>query len=629
MLREKKYLSLKRKIYYGLPQCQMETNVLSGVIRMIRLKLLCCSISFVWILSCSYPMNVTPLTLERNNGTSLYSLAKADILHAENLTSANPSSDTNEKPAKSISSAAVPSVNHPTNSSKGPGAREDSSAENARQVIHEKETEKSAKARESNGQENLDAALDLLTQARGLWEKGELDDALALLDEAYELILDVNGDPEWSRQKDDLRFMISKLIVQIVASRHRVTAGKQSEIPLLMNADVEKEIRSFQTIERAFFLRSYHRSGLYLPVILKQLEEAGLPKELAWLPLVESGFQVHVLSRARALGLWQFIPSTGYKFDLKRDRWIDERMDVDKSTKAAIAYLKELHGLFGDWMTVLAAYNCGEGRVLRVISKQHINYLDNFWDLYRQLPHETARYVPRFLATLHIIKNPRKYGMDLSENPDKPTPYEVVKSGKCMRLEDIAKHLSISKDVMTYLNSELRLQLTPEREYDLKVPTGTAKKYVSVSDQIPKWEPPRVSKRYIRHRVRRGETLGSLARRYHVTRNEIASANHISMKRALRVGQRIRVPVDDYGPALAKTKGKKYKKVKASAVEAGKVLKYKVRKGDTLQSIAARSNTSVAEIRELNGIKGNKILVNQVIRIKGRPVAKAETAVAR
>jgi membrane-bound lytic murein transglycosylase D len=629
MLREKKCLSLRRKIYYGLSQYRMEINVFSGVIRMIQLKLLCCTLSFMWILSCSYPINVTPVTLESNNRTSLYRLAKADVLHAENFTSANSSSDTLEKHAKPLSAAADPSVDNPVNLSPGSEAGDDPSAENVRQGRNEKETEKNDKSRESNGQETLDAALDLLTQARSLWEKGELDDALASLDESYELILEVNGDPELSRQKDDLRFMISKLIVQIVASRHRVTEGKQSEIPLVMNADVEKEIRSFQTVERGFFLRSYHRSGLYLPVILKQLKEAGLPKELAWLPLVESGFQVHVLSRARALGLWQFIPSTGYKFELKRDRWIDERMDVEKSTKAAIAYLKELHELFGDWMTVLAAYNCGEGRVLRVISKQHTNYLDHFWDLYRQLPHETARYVPRFLATLHIIKNPRKYGMDLLENPDKPVPYEVVKSGKCMRLEDIAKHLSISKDVMTYLNSELRLQLTPEQEYNLKVPMGTAKKYISVSDQIPKWETPRVSKRYIRHRVRRGETLGSLARRYHVTRHEIASANHISAKRALRVGQRIRIPIDDYRSAVAKVKGKKSKKEKASAAEAGKVLRYKVRKGDTLQSIAARSHTSVAAIRELNGIKGSKIRVNQVIKIKGRPMAKAEPVAAR
>ena len=116
---------------------------------------------------------------------------------------------------------------------------------------------------------------------------------------------------------------------------------------------------------------------------------------------MESGFKIQAYSRARALGLWQFIPSTGYKFGLSRDEWVDERMDVEKSTQAAIAYLKELHGMFGDWLTVLAAYNCGEGRVLRVISRQHINYFDRFWDLYNQLPRETARYVPR-LSLIHI-----------------------------------------------------------------------------------------------------------------------------------------------------------------------------------------------------------------------------------
>jgi membrane-bound lytic murein transglycosylase D len=148
-------------------------------------------------------------------------------------------------------------------------------------------------------------------------------------------------------------------------------------------------------------------------MILEKLEAAGLPAELSWLPLIESGFKVKALSRARALGLWQFIPSTGYKFGLKRDQYIDERIDFEKSSDAAIAYLKELHNIFGDWSTVLAAYNCGEGRVLRVIRTQNINYLDDFWDLFGRLPFETARYVPRFLAAApvaqgieHRIPNP-------------------------------------------------------------------------------------------------------------------------------------------------------------------------------------------------------------------------------
>ncbi len=485
---------------------------------------------------------------------------------------------------------------------------------------------------EGNGQETLDVALDLLSQSRTYWEKGDIDGALKSLDEAYALILDVNGDPDLSRQKDDLRLMISKLIVQICASRHTVTTGKQSEIPLIMNADVEKEIRSFQTVERGFFLRSYHRSGMFLPEIQKQLKEAGLPKELAWLPLVESGFQINALSRARALGLWQFIPSTGYKFALKRDRWIDERMDVQKSTRAAIAYLNELHNIFGDWMTCLAAYNCGEGKVLRVISKQHINYLDHFWDLYRQLPNETARYVPRFLATLHIIKDPKKYGMDLSENPDRPIPYETVKTDKCMRIQDIAGQLDVSKESLTLLNSELRLQMTPDCEYQFRVPAGKGEKLLATADQIPKWEPPRISSRksksgadYVRHRVKRGETLNSIARRYKVSRQEILAFNHLSGKKGLKVGQRIKVPVDDYRPtAKSSKKAAKDRKEIAANNHSEKIVKYRVKRGDTLQSLASRFNTTVDEIKEMNRIKGNKILLNQVIKIKSA-MAKAES----
>jgi len=119
---------------------------------------------------------------------------------------------------------------------------------------------------------------------------------------------------------------------------------------------------------------------------------------------VESGFKVGAYSRARALGLWQFIPSTGYKFGLTRDEWVDERMDVLKSTHAAIAYLKELHAMFGDWMTVLASYNCGEGRVLRVISRQHVNYFDRFWDLYSKLPNERPVMFRVFLQRCILLK---------------------------------------------------------------------------------------------------------------------------------------------------------------------------------------------------------------------------------
>jgi len=245
-------------------------------------------------------------------------------------------------------------------------------------------------------QELMEKALELLQEADRLWKRGDIESTLEMLDEAYSMVIDANGDSAISQEKDDLRLLIAQRIMAVYSSKQRGINGKNSEIPLVMNADVQKEINSFQSVEREHFVAAYQRSGMYRSMIIKELKKAGMPEELFWLPLVESFYKVNAYSSARALGIWQFIPSTGYKFGLNRDEWIDERMDVYKSTKAAIAYLKELHGMFGDWLTALAAYNCGEGRVLKTISRQRINYLDSFWDLYRQLPIETARYVPRF-----------------------------------------------------------------------------------------------------------------------------------------------------------------------------------------------------------------------------------------
>jgi membrane-bound lytic murein transglycosylase D len=463
--------------------------------------------------------------------------------------------------------------------------------------------------KQNNEQENMDQAISILNQSQNLWEKGELDNALELLDEAYTLILDVDGDPDISWQKDDLRFMIAKRIMEIYASRSSVATGQQSEIPYVMNEDVEKEIKRFQKGDRNFFIGSYKRSGKYRPMIVKQLKEAGLPEELSWLPLVESGFKIKALSRARALGLWQFIPSTGYKFGLKRDHYVDERMDVEKSTEAAIAYLKELHGIFGDWLTVLAAYNCGEGRVLRVISRQHMNYLDNFWDLYRQLPYETARYVPRFLAASHIIKNPEKYGMDLNVALDEEIPFETVKTKKRMNLGNIARSISVSKEDMYSLNSELRFKTTPEKEYELKVPAGKAGKFYSVLAKIP------TSKRpggpvYVRHKIRKGESLSVIARKYRTSVRAIVAANRLSSKHRIRAGKWLKIPTRSSGYSGPKTYASAQR-----AVTKGETVKYRVKKGDSLWLLARRFNTTVSIIKRVNGLRSNRLQIGQVLKI--------------
>lgn len=475
--------------------------------------------------------------------------------------------------------------------------------------------------KKNNEQEIMDEALDLLGQSQDSWEKGDLENALKSLDNAYELILDVNGNLDISRQKDDLRFMISKRILEIYASRHTVATGNGSEIPLVMNEDVKKEIRRFQTSERRFFIESYRRSGFYRQTILDHLKKAGLPEELSWLPLVESGFKIKALSRARALGLWQFIPSTGYKFGLKRDNWIDERMDVVKSTEAAIAYLKELHGMFGDWMTVLAAYNCGEGRVLKVISRQHVNYLDNFWDLYRRLPYETARYVPRFLATLHIMKDPDKYGMDLGNDLKRPVSYELVKTSKCMHLRDIALHLNISKEKVTSLNPELRYKLTPDREYDLKVPPGTAERFALVANKIPKRKAPCPA--FVRHRVRKGESLSIIAGRYKSSTRAIMAYNRLKSRHRIREGQRLKIPIRGYG--YVQRPVKKRVRIGKVALLPGKVIEYRVKQGDSLWLLARHFNTTVSEIERVSNLRSSRLRIGQIIKIKSRTATKTYT----
>jgi membrane-bound lytic murein transglycosylase D len=386
----------------------------------------------------------------------------------------------------------------------------------------------------------LDTALELTETAQEYWADGDVDQATESLDQAYALILKVPGNnSKLAQQKEDLRFLISKRIIEMHASRHVSAKGNHNAIPLIINDHVQREIRSFQTVEREFFLESYKRSGRYRAEMVKALKEAGIPEELSWLPLIESGYKVRALSSARALGLWQFIPSTGYKFGLKRNTWIDERLDPAKSTAAAIAYLKELHNMFGDWSTVLAAYNCGEGAVARVIRNQKVNYLDNFWDFYERLPRETARYVPRFLAVLTILKDPGRYGFVLEE-PESPLSFDTVIIEKPVHLKTVAEKMDIDLQDLTALNPDLRRDATPNTAYALKVPPGKGEAAVACIDQIAQWTPPKVE--YVQHRVRRGETLNLIALRYRTSVQKIMQANNLRKGKLLRVGQRLKIP---------------------------------------------------------------------------------------
>ncbi|MCD6198306.1 MAG: LysM peptidoglycan-binding domain-containing protein [Deltaproteobacteria bacterium] len=461
------------------------------------------------------------------------------------------------------------------------------------------------KTKETDGEQYLlDAALDYCKASQEFWAEGYLNKAIDALDQAYELILKVDpeSDPEFIQQKEDLRFMISKRILEIHASRYTAVNGNHKAIPLIMNSHVKQEIQNFQGREKKFFIESYKRSGKYRDEIVNALKEAGLPEDLSWLPLIESGFKVKALSRARALGLWQFIPSTGYKFGLNRDTWIDERLDPAKSTAAAISYLEELHQIFGDWTTVLAAYNCGEGRVLRKIRRQKINYLDNFWDLYEKLPRETARYVPRFLATLYIIKDPEKYGITLGE-PDKPIAYEVVTIDKQVNLKTVAGKLDIPAKDLAALNPELRYNVTPGIPYAIKLPMGKGEILLAKIADIPAWSPPK--RAYVYHKVRKGESLSIIALKYHTSVRNIIQANNIRKKHFIQSGQKLKIPVA----------GRKVPKLLAKGAATLHNGKYAVRKGDSLWLIARKFNTTTKKLYRLNNLSSTRLHVGQQLQI--------------
>ncbi|MCX5881486.1 MAG: LysM peptidoglycan-binding domain-containing protein [Deltaproteobacteria bacterium] len=495
----------------------------------------------------------------------------------------------------------------------------------------------------------LDEALDFCQLAQDYWLKGQLENAISALDQAYALIIKVDtfNRPRLIQQKEDLRYLITRRIQDIYGSRNVVAKGSLNAIPMVMNDYVKAEIESLTTgCEKDFFINAYQRSGRYRKYIEAELAKEGLPLELAWLPLIESGYNVKALSPARALGLWQFIPSTGYRFGLSRDKYVDERLDPYKSTKAAILYLKELHHLFGDWETVLAAYNCGEGRVLRTINMQSINYLDNFWDLYEKLPRETARYVPRFQATLHIIQNPKQYGLT-DIHPEPPLEFETVSVSRQLQLKSIANSTGIEESTLKRLNPELRYGIIPGDNYPFKIPQGASDMLLSQLDDIPETNgltPEDVAQeKPASHKVKRGETLASLAKLYQTSQQNIIQANKLKKSAKIKPGMVLLVPPPKppSSPAkasstlakaqpsstkasstLAKAPSPSAKESPAPAKHAMakkpvpvRVVTHVVKSGDSLFNIANRYGVTTKRIQEVNKLTSFNIAIGQSLTI--------------
>nr|WP_170299789.1 LysM peptidoglycan-binding domain-containing protein [Desulfobacter hydrogenophilus] len=460
----------------------------------------------------------------------------------------------------------------------------------------------------NSDQEKIDQALELCSVAQNYWKEGSLEEALSSLDASYALMLEIDttDNSQVNQQKEDIRYLISKRVLEIYASRQIVVTGHHDAIPITLNDHVNAEIKRLTGPERRFFIHSLNRSCRYRPFIVQELKKAGLPEEISWLPLIESGYKNRALSPARALGLWQFIPSTGNKFGLNRNHYIDERMDPEKATRAAIDYLKELHNLFGDWTTAIAAYNCGEYRVLKTIRKQKLNYLDNFWDLYQNLPRETARYVPRFLATVHIVRNLEKYDIVI-DTPLKPLEYKTFDIKKQVRLSEIAKAINVDTDTLVSLNPELRHEVLPPEPYTIKIPVDNADQFMTKIDAIKTTyhQPPQ----YAYYRVRKGDTLSGIAGKFKTSVSAIARYNKISKKSCIVIGKVLKIPGSKRSnyEASAKTASKAYKK--------SKNITYTVRRGDNLWMIARKFSTTTKRIKALNKLSGPKLSIGQRLTI--------------
>ena len=388
------------------------------------------------------------------------------------------------------------------------------------------------------------------------------------------------------------------------------------DIDIPEQAKIFSYVEVFQGRLRDYIQESLERGAKYMPMIQDVFRAEGLPLDLAYIPIIESSFKTNALSKASAKGPWQFMKPTAKEHGLKTDWFIDERSDPEKATIAAAKYLKTLSRMFdGDWNLVLAAYNGGPGRVSRAMKKSGI---DDFWQLSstsKYLPRETREYVPLIMAAMIIGRNPAQYGFEVIAAD--AYAYDKVTLPRATDLRRIAEWTGTTVDEIQALNPELRRWTTPVKypNYEVKVPVGTAAQLeAKLADASPadftalKW-----------YTARKGETLLTVARRFGVSRADVAEANNLSVKSRLRVGQELIIPrapatllaarTERTAPAAVASRAIAGSAESPAAAEPAKVAQvtYKVKKGDTLFAIAKLFDTTVAKIKSWNRLSSNRI----------------------
>jgi len=402
-------------------------------------------------------------------------------------------------------------------------------------------------------------------------------------------------------------------------------AGSDLQVPMVDHPSVDAMARFYSGRAKERLELGLQRYGKYAPTVAKILEEEGVPPELAWLALVESNYNPHAYSRARARGLWQFISATGRRYGLEQDFWVDERSDFEKATRSAAHYLKDLYGMFGDWHLALAAYNAGEGKVGRGIKATGRR---DFWRMRetRYLRRETKDYVPAFLAVLRIVRNPQAYGVNFQPAP--ALRWETTTIRSCTDVGVIAQCTGTPVELISDLNPELKRGTTPggTEPYTLRIPLGSRSRFEEQYALLP----PEQRLTWHRHVVKGGETVAGIAQLYGTTTGAIMAANKLSSASRVAQGSTLLIPA---GPEI----GAVPDAVLASRAPAGtdiaddspRTTTHRVRSGETLGKIARRYGVSTTRLAEWNGLRNtNRIHVGQRLVIRGGRSGSSGSAVA-
>jgi len=412
---------------------------------------------------------------------------------------------------------------------------------------------------------------------------------------------DLLGQPSIKDQLSRMSDLLDSLDADV---SFMVVDDRDGHLPLILNSRVKRMIEFFQDRKHKDFQIWLDRYSFYATTIRPILASYGLPEELIYLAMIESGLNTKAYSYAHAVGPWQFISATGRRYGLKRDWWVDERRDVVKSTHAAAQYLKDLYEEFDDWYLAMASYNTGEARVRRTIRREgHRDY----WRMIT-LPRQTRNYVPTVLAAAIIGSDPESYGFQVNELTD--WEYEIIDIDRSLDLDKIAHALRVNyQDLKTY-NPELRQGVTPPKKtpYELKVPLGKGSGNTQAVASIPTSD--KID--YQIHYVRRGETLSVIARKYGVSLTRLVQANRIKNRNRLSVGQKLVIPAPkNYATSSKSTTSK------SSPPPSDYTKKtYTVKKGDTLGQIAENYSTSAKRIRHWNGLRyGQHIYPGQKLTI--------------